>query len=71
MDGNYTQDENGNWVPAKEMEMMCENENCKSTNGKDYVRKGEYSCEGWNDEPVYLCDEHGKGFELFITENKN
>ena len=71
MNESYTQDENGNWVPAKPMELTCENDNCNCTKGKWYLRKGEYVWEGWESEPVYLCDEHGKGFELYITENKN
>ena len=64
-----TQDDKGNYLPAKSLEMTCEHNGCESTIGKDYIRNEIEP--GWENEPIFLCDKHAKGFQPFITSFKN
>ena len=43
--------------------MVCEHNGCKETKGLDYIRKDKIA--GWEDEPIYLCLEHSKGFKIY------
>jgi len=43
--------------------MMCEEPNCNRTHGADYKRKN--APKVWKDVPIYLCEEHAKGYELY------
>lgn len=43
--------------------MTCEYGNCRSNQGMDYKRLAEEKESGWEDEPIFLCDEHAKGHE--------
>lgn len=59
-------DENGNlqeWSNAQPIGMTCEHGNCNSTNGRDYKRKNEKG--PWADEPIFLCENHSKGYDNF------
>lgn len=45
--------------PAIPEKMTCEFGDCTCTVGRDYVRNENDDTEdGWEDEPIYLCDEH-------------
>lgn len=44
--------------------MLCEYGKCQRK-GNDYVRPSYLSEKGWEDEPIYLCDDHAK--ELKVT----
>jgi hypothetical protein len=44
-----------------ELKMTCEHPKCKSENGQDYFRLKHEQEKGWEDEPIFLCDEHAKG----------
>ena len=53
--------------------MLCECRGCNSTNGKDYIRKKKlFKKSDWDSEPIFLCDRHSKGYELYpnITTKK-
>ncbi len=43
----------------------CEHENCGETSGFDYRRKP--SGSSLDTEPIFLCDKHNKGFEIFTV----
>lgn len=61
-----TQDENGNYIPATPMSLMCEIDDCPETEGDWYIRNTENKDgSDWDKEPVYLCKKHGKNHELF------
>lgn len=58
-------DEKGNlrdYMAAQPMVMACEVIGCTSTEGNDYKRKK--AAKGWEDEPIFLCDEHSEGYTL-------
>lgn len=44
-----------------EMQMRCEYEKCNKEGGTDYYRLESEKEKGWEDEPIFLCDEHGIG----------
>ncbi len=64
--------EDGSLEPAQALGYCCEfgearnNGSCDSTDVKDYVRNAN-DCDGssWDSDPICLCDEHGKGHELY------
>jgi hypothetical protein len=45
--------------------MRCEHPNCTNTVGKDYKILPSETEDEWDDEPIFLCDEHSEGRELF------
>lgn len=45
----------------KPIAMTCEHSGCGSTEGADYTRLPHEQEPGWEDEPIFLCDEHAKG----------
>lgn len=56
--------------------MICEHENCKSEIGKDYVRLPAEQSKGWEEEPIFLCDNHAKSHipemqTTFVYNNNN
>ena len=55
------------FMPATPIGMRCEHKNCKNEVGKDYIRLPEEDEEGWEGEPIFLCDEHSKGHTLFSS----
>lgn len=57
-------DQNGNAVQP--MGMTCEANECTRQHGADYKRKN--ASKGWEDEPIYLCEEHAKGYELYRSK---
>ena len=44
--------------------IQCEHKNCGNTIGKDYKRLPSEIEDGWEDEPIFLCEEHSKDREL-------
>lgn len=52
-----------NGEQAQPIGMMCEAPNCNKSHGADYKRKK--APKGWEDEPIYLSEEHAKGYELY------
>ena len=44
-----------------ETKMTCEHQACNSGNGRDYFRLKYEQEKGWENEPIFLCDEHSKG----------
>jgi len=42
------------------MEMRCEYNGCNSNDGSDYKRLPYEKEMGWEDEPIFLCDEHAQ-----------
>ena len=60
-------DKNGelqSYMPATPIGMVCEHPGCNESKGKDYIRKEKCS-DGWDDEPIYLCDLHCKGYQEY------
>jgi hypothetical protein len=59
-------DKNGelqSFLKIAPLKMTCEHGNCQSQVGRDYKRlPGEIEA-GWEDEPIFLCEEHSKGHE--------
>lgn len=43
--------------------LTCEYFGCNSNAGMDYKRLPEEKSPGWEDEPIYLCDQHSQGHE--------
>jgi hypothetical protein len=61
-------DENGElkeFMSATPIGMRCEHPNCTNTVGKDYKILPSETEDEWGDEPIFLCDEHSEGRELF------
>lgn len=52
-----------NGEQAQPMGMTCEANGCNRNHGADYRRKK--APKGWEDEPIFLCEEHSKGYELY------
>jgi hypothetical protein len=52
-------------MPATPIAMCCEHHNCTEQKGNDYKRLPSEEEIGWEDEPIFLCDEHGENRELF------
>lgn len=60
---------------AEELRMTCEHKNCQSHDGRDYKRKKvpiwlkilalifRIKYNSWGNEPIFLCDEHSKGYK--------
>lgn len=48
-----------------ELQMSCEYGNCQRK-GRDYIRPKHFEEKGWEDEPIFLCEDHAK--ELKVTE---
>lgn len=47
------------FMDATPLKMQCEYGDCKSEQGRDYKRK-HIKNDGWDDEPIFLCDKHSK-----------
>ncbi len=56
--------------PAEPIGMKCEHPGCNENKGQDYHRIGEERVQGWEDEPIWLCDEH-KGEHIPYTDDFN
>lgn len=52
------------YMPATPIGMLCEYTGCNSSEGKDYIRK-EKSNDGWDDEPIFLCEKHSIGYKEY------
>lgn len=63
---NMMQTPDGNWVPAVELPMQCEHGLCNNDGGKEYHRKK--TIKGWEGEPIFLCDQHSKGYIPFSRQ---
>lgn len=53
------------FMPATPIGMACEHKGCTNTIGKDYKRIPSEIEDGWDNEPIFLCEEHSEGRELF------
>lgn len=53
-----------NGTPVQPLCMRCEYGQCNRTDGKDYPRPKQLSAKGWEDEPIFLCDDHAKEMKL-------
>jgi hypothetical protein len=62
--------DNGNLIEDNQIPMTCEFNGCTKTRGKDYNRTAEEKAKGWEDEPIYLCDEHAAGRMPINTDKK-
>lgn len=51
------------FLKSSSISMTCEYENCRSNQGMDYKRLADEKESGWEDEPIFLCDEHAKRHE--------
>lgn len=49
--------------------LKCEFFNCNNMNGKDYKRMDDEIEKGWEDEPIFLCIEHGRNHEAIENQN--
>lgn len=47
------------------LELVCEHEGCAEKHGRDYKRPK--TGGSLDNEPLFLCDEHGRGYEPFTT----
>ena len=58
-----TQDENGKWVPATPLPLMCEVDGCDEpvTLDDQYERLDKNLPNGWGNEPEVLCSKHAVG----------
>lgn len=52
--------DSGQIIKDNQIPMICEFKGCTKTKGMDYIRIGKEREKGWEDEPIYLCDEHSK-----------
>jgi hypothetical protein len=57
------QDENGNWVEAQPVGLMCEHPGCTASVTMDdqYERVNKNLPNGWEEEPEFLCKKHAEG----------
>lgn len=53
------------FMPAISTGMICEYDDCSEHNGLDYKRLPEETEPGWEDEPIFLCEKHARGHEIF------
>lgn len=53
------------FMPAIAIGMKCEYNDCSEHNGLDYKRLPEETEPGWEDEPIFLCEKHARGHEIF------
>lgn len=49
------------------IKMICEHEGCSSNDVKDYKRRKEDAVDGWEDEPIALCNDHADNREPFVV----
>lgn len=70
MDSIQTQDENGNWVEATPMPLMCEVNGCSNrvTLEDQYERIDKNLPNGWGEEPEVLCGEHSIGRKKIVLQ---
>ena len=64
----FIKDKLSEWIPAPPIGMKCEHKNCKFSIGKDYIRLPEEFIKGWENEPIFLCDEHSKNHILYTEQ---
>lgn len=57
----------GETTGGNKIEMTCEHRWCKSTNVRDYKRRGKDITRGWEDEPIALCPKHAGDREPIIV----